>query len=54
MAEYISPQTGVIHIDIHGRDYKSLSNLAQDRLKYKPRYPLIFGSPGKCTVLFSS
>lgn len=54
MADYISPQTGTIHIDIHGRDYKSLSILAQDRLKYKPRYPYILGSPEKCTVSFTS
>lgn len=52
MADYISPQTGTIHIDLHGRDYNSLSLLARDRLEYKPRYPGYLGSPEKCIVLY--
>ena len=52
MADYISPQTGTIHIDLHGRDFNSLSILAKDRLLYKPRYPPFLQSPDKCVVRF--
>lgn len=53
MADYISPQTGTIHIDIHGRDYNSLSLLAKDRLQYKPRYPGYLEDPKRCVVCFN-
>ena len=50
MAEYISAQTGQIHIDLHGRSLDDLSVLARDRLLYKPRYPKCLDNPDTTSV----
>lgn len=54
MAEYISAQTGQIHIDLHGRSLDDLSVLARDRLLYKPRYPKCLDNPDTTSVPVSS
>ena len=50
MAEYISAQTGQIHIDLHGRSFDNLSVRARDRLLYKPRYPKCLENPDTTSV----
>ena len=50
MAKYISPQTGEILIDLHGRSLASLGSLARSRLEYSPRYPKCLSDPSNIVV----
>ena len=51
MANYVSPQTGTIHIDIHGRSLESLGPLAKSRIMYLREYPICLADPSRLVVV---
>lgn len=52
MADYVSPQTGTIHIDLHGRSLESLGPLARSRIMYLPEYPVCLADPSRLVVFY--